>query len=227
MKRRENIMDTLEEMKSRHAVRSYRDTPIEEAKRTVINGLVDEANKEGHLAIQVFYDEPQAFDTFMAHYGKFSGVRNYLALVGDKSQEEAAGYYGERIVLALQGMGLNSCWVALTYGKGKVAIKKTKGQKILCMIAFGYGAVSGFAHKSKPAADVSSLVGEKPAYWDKGIEAALLAPTATNQQKFLFTYRDGGVHLAVKGLGFYTALDLGIVKYHFEAITGVKVQTDK
>jgi nitroreductase len=220
-------MDILDEMKSRHAVRSYRDLPIEEEKRAIINGLVDAANAEGHLAIQVFYDEPKAFDTFMAHYGKFSGVKNYIALVGDKSQEEAAGYYGERIVLALQGMGLNSCWVALTYGKGKVLIKKAKGQKILCLIAFGYGAVTGFAHHSKSVDEVSKAIGEKPAYWDKGIEAALLAPTATNQQKFFFTYQDGVTHLAVKGVGFYTGVDLGIVKYHFEAVTGVKVQTGK
>lgn len=220
-------MDILDEMKSRHAVRSYRDTPIEEAKRTLINGLVDSANTEGHLAIQVFYDEPKAFDTFMAHYGKFSGVKNYLALVGDKNQEEAAGYYGERIALALQGMGLNSCWVALTYGKGKVVIKKAKGQKILCLIAFGYGAVTGVVHPSKSVEEVSKVEGEKPAYWDQGIEAALLAPTATNQQKFLFTYRDGVTSLAVKGVGFYTGVDLGIVKYHFEAVTGVKVQSGK
>jgi len=220
-------MDILEEMKSRHAVRSYRDMPIEEEKRTIINGLVDAANAEGHLSIQVFYDEPKAFDTFMAHYGKFSGVKNYIALVGDKSQEVATGYYGEKIVLALQGMGLNSCWVALTYGKGKVLIKKEKGQKILCMIAFGYGAVTGVAHHSKSAEEVSQVEGEKPAYWDKGIEAALLAPTATNQQKFLFTYRNGVTSLAVKGMGFYTAVDLGIVQYHFEAVTGVKVQSGK
>jgi nitroreductase len=220
-------MDILEEMKSRHAVRSYRDQPIEEEKRTLINGLVSAANSEGHLSIQTFYDEPKAFDTFMAHYGKFTGVKNYIALVGDKSQEEAAGYYGERIVLALQGMGLNSCWVALTYGKGKVLIKKAKGQKILCLIAFGYGGTSGFAHHSKSPEEVSQVTGDKPAYWDKGIEAALLAPTASNQQKFLFSYHDGVVHLSVKGVGFYTGVDLGIVKYHFEAVTGVKVQSGK
>ncbi len=220
-------MDILEEMKSRHAVRSYRDQPIEEEKRSAIASLVEAANAEGHLAIQVFYDEPNAFNTFLAHYGKFSGVKNYIALVGDKSQEEDAGYYGERIALALQGMDLNSCWVALTYGKGKVLIKKAKGQKILCLIAFGYGAVSGFAHPSKPADAVSKVDGAKPEYWDKGIEAALLAPTASNQQKFLFSYHDGVTSLSLKGSGFFDKVDLGIVKYHFEAVTGVKVQDKK
>jgi hypothetical protein len=115
----------------------------------------------------------------------------------------------------------------LTYGKGKVLIKKAKGQKILCLIAFGYGAVSGFAHPSKPADAVSKVDGAKPEYWDKGIEAALLAPTASNQQKFLFSYHDGVTSLSLKGSGFFDKVDLGIVKYHFEAVTGVKVQDKK
>ena len=55
-----------------------------------------------------------------------------------------------------------------------------------------------------------------------GIEAALLAPTAMNQQKFFFELLpDGNVH-AVCGKGFYTKLDFGIVKYHFEMGSGRK-----
>ena len=217
-------MEIIEAMKNRHAVRSYLDKPIEEEKRASINDLVKECNETGRLNIQVFCDEPSAFNTFMAHYGKFSGVKNYVALVGKGSQEEEAGYYGEKIVLALQAMGLNSCWVAMTYGKSKVNIEKEKGQKILCVICFGYGAVQGFPHHSKKPVDVTNVEGDKPAYWDKGIEAALLAPTAVNQQKFLFSYKDGVTTISVKGVGFYTKIDLGIVKYHFEAATGEKIK---
>lgn len=47
-----------------------------------------------------------------------------------------------------------------------------------------------------------------------GIEAALLAPTAMNQQKFMFSLNRGKVSVKA-GRGFYTKLDLGIVKYHF------------
>jgi hypothetical protein len=50
-------------------------------------------------------------DSMMAHYGKFIGVKNYIALVGPKSsvQEERLGYYGEQIVLKAQKLGLNTC----------------------------------------------------------------------------------------------------------------------
>ena len=53
----------------------------------------------------------------------------------------------------------------------------------------------------------------------EGGEAALLAPTAMNQQKFFFTLAGERV-LAKAGTGFYTRMDLGIVKYHFEIGAG-------
>ena len=63
----------------------------------------------------------------MAHYGKFENVKNYIAIVGNKNNQEKAGYYGEKIVLKCPELGLNTCWVAMTYGKSKAEIKR--GQK--------------------------------------------------------------------------------------------------
>lgn len=50
-------------------------------------------------------------------------------------------------------------------------------------------------------------------------EAALLAPTAMNQQKFTL-HRENRTVSAKAGSGFYTKIDLGIVKYHFELGAG-------
>ena len=58
-----------------------------------------------------------------------------------------------------------------------------------------------------------------PEWFYRGIDAALLAPTALNQQKFTFALRGDRVD-AKAGLGFYTKMDLGIVKYHFEIGAG-------
>ena len=97
-------------------------------------------NRESGLHIQLVRNEPKAFDGLMAHYGKFIGVTNDIAMIGKK------------------------------------------------------GA---------------------------GVEAALLAPTAMNQQKFTFAL--SGNRVSVKaGMGFYTKIDLGIVKYHFEAGAGTE-----
>ncbi len=68
-------MDILEIIKSRHSVRQYKDQPIEQEKRAAINACVNEIKAESGLAIQVFYEEPKCFDSFMAHYGKFENVK--------------------------------------------------------------------------------------------------------------------------------------------------------
>lgn len=51
------------------------------------------------------------------------------------------------------------------------------------------------------------------------LRAAAQAATAMNQQKFTFTLQGGSV-AAKAGTGFYTKVDLGIAKYHFEIGAG-------
>lgn len=214
------MMEILEIIKSRLSVRQYRNQTIEESKREELNTCIKEANEESHLSIQVFYDEPKCFDSFMAHYGKFTNVGNYIAIVGNKSDQEKAGYYGEKIVLKCQEMGLNTCWVAMTHGKSQAKIKK--GQKLLILISLGYGDTQGVAHRSKSIKELSHA-DEETEWFTKGMEAVCLAPTAMNQQKFLFELKNGVVTAKSLG-GFYSKIDLGIAKYHFEAVTGHEVQ---
>lgn len=205
-------------MLSRHAVRSYLDNPIEEEKTTKIEEKIAACNKESGLHFQFVKNEPNAFDGFMAHYGKFKGVKNYVALIGKKHQDEAIGYYGERIVLLLQTLGLNSCWVAMTYKKMKNPFCIEKGEKLYCVIALGYGETEGVAHTIKPLTAVSNSEGA-PEWFLDGVRGALLAPTAMNQQKFFFTL-DGDKVKAKAGKAMYAKLDLGIAKYHFELASG-------
>lgn len=89
----------------------------------------------------------------MAHYGRFQNVRNYIVIVGTKNDQEKAGYYGEKLVLKCQELGLNTCWVAMTHGKSKAEIKR--GQKLLIIIALGYGETQGVMHKSKSISELS------------------------------------------------------------------------
>lgn len=213
-------MELLELMKQRHSVRQYKDTPIEAEKRAVLNELVAQINHDAGLHIQICYDEPKCFDSFMAHYGKFTGVSNYIALVGKKSPtlEEQLGYYGEKLVLKAQELGLNTCWVAMTHGKSCANIDK--GEKLVCLISLGYGTNEGVSHKLKALPEVCKDPSNAPKWFLDGMEAALLAPTAMNQQKFFFECLQGSAVKATCGKGFYTKLDLGIVKYHFELGAG-------
>ncbi len=216
-------MEMLECMKQRHSVRQYTAQEIEPEKRAALDNMIKEINQRTGLHIQIFYEEPKCFDSIMAHYGKFSGVKNYIALVGKKSAalEEQLGYEGERLVLKAQELGLNTCWVALTHGKSKAEVQK--GKKQVCLIALGYGCTGGMAHKNKPLAEVCNFKEGMPEWFLKGMEGVLLAPTAVNQQKFFFELRPDGTVKASSGKGFYTKMDLGIAKVHFELLTGKAV----
>ncbi len=214
--------DVFELMRSRHSVRRYTDEPLSEEVIRALNEEIALCNKEGRLNMQLVTDEPEAFDGFMAHYGHFSGVRNYIAVVAQKGKDfdERCGYYGERVVLKAQELGLNTCWVALTYSKGKSVYKVEKGEKFSMLISVGYGIKQGRDHVSKPFDEVASVKnGEITEWFKRGVEAALLAPTAVNQQKFHFTL-DGNKVKAKALLGFYSKVDLGIAKYHFELGAG-------
>lgn len=213
-------MSTIEEdIRKRHSVRSYSDRAIEKDKIEELRKAVDECNRVGGLSIQLVTDEPKAFDSFMAHYGKFSGVRNYIALVGKKGEDERIGYYGEKLVLLAQSMGLNTCWVALTFSKRKAGCRVGPGEKLLCAISLGYGNTQGVAHTSKRTEELCKVQGEMPDWFRDGMEAVRLAPTAMNQQKFVFTL-EGEKVTAERTGGMYSLVDLGIVKYHFEVGSG-------
>lgn len=214
-------MDSMELIRARHSVRQYDPAPLTEAQISALQAEIDVINRAAGLHFQLVTNEPKAFDSFMAHYGKFSGVCNYFALVGPKSADldEKCGYYGERLVLLAQSLGLNTCWVKLTYKKIPGAFKIAKGEKLALVIALGFGKTQGVAHRSKPLCETAQYEGDMPDWFRLGAEAALLAPTAVNQQKYFFA-GFGNVVAATDEKSVCSKIDLGIVKYHFELGAG-------
>ena len=219
-------MDIREAIKSRHSVRYYRNEPIAEETRAELEALIGACNAESGLHMQLIVEDPECFDTLLAHYGMFKNVRNYIAVVGPKDManlEEKGGYYGQKVVIAAQQMGLNTCWVAGTYKRGKCKAVLEDGEKIGCVIAIGYGESEGTRHKSKPLSKICDIPeADMPVWFKNGVKAAMMAPTAMNQQKFKITL-EGGRPVITAGAGPMTRIDLGIVKYNFEAVSGHKV----
>ena len=216
-----HLVDDMEAMRARHSVRSYTGEALDACVRAAIEEKVAEVNGAGGLHVQLVADEPRAFSGLMAHYGKFSGVTNYLAMIGARSGdlEERVGYYGEELVLACTKLGLGTCWVAMTYSKVKGAFDVGPGEKLVVVISLGRPAVQGTAHTSKAASRVSETDEPGCEWFERGVEAALLAPTAMNQQQFTFS-KTGDVVRARAGLGFFAKVDLGIAKLHFELGAG-------
>lgn len=218
-------MNLTEAMAARHSVRQYRKEPLEKEHADVLGREIRRINEETGLHLQLITDEPNAFDSFLAHYGWLRGVTNYIALVGRPGDDldEACGYWGEHLVLLAQMLGLNTCWVAATYKKTKASFVLNEGEKLLLVIAVGYGENQGHSRKSKQFDQVAQADGDVPDWFRRGVEAALLAPTAVNQQKFKFTLRGSSVEAratAKFAAGAWAKVDLGIAKYHFEIGAG-------
>lgn len=217
-------MTLVEAIPLRHSVRRYKETPLPADIVAALRAKVDELNREGDLHIQLVLDEPKAFRGVLA-YGKFYGVRNYFIVSGKKSAtlEERAGYYGEMLVLYARTLGLDTCWVGMSYHKVSGTYVLEEGEKILCYIAVGFGESHGHPHKTKTVGELSNAGAETPDWFRNGVEAARLAPTAVNQQKFYFRYiapsapGAGPVVRASRlfSLIGYTKIDLGIAKANF------------
>ena len=182
-------MDIKQAIKERHSVRQYKEIPVQAEAKEKLAALIKECNAASELNIQLICDDTECFNTFMAHYGHFKNANNYIALIGKKSEaklDELCGYYGQKIVLAAQMLGLNTCWVAGTFGRGKCKAVVQADEKLVCVISLGYGVNAGVPHKSKPEEKLCDIPeAERPDWFKAGLEAAILAPTALNQQKFL------------------------------------------
>lgn len=222
-------MTIQEAIEARHSVRAYKGQPLAADVVEVLEEKISELNEKGHLHMQLIRNETKAFQGKLAKYGKFRGVNDYIVMAGQKADDldERIGYYGEQLVLLAQTLGLNTCWVGLSYSKVPGTYVLEAGEVIEAYISIGYGETQGVSHKIKRVEQVSNANDLTPSWFRQGVEAALLAPTAVNQQKFFFEYipaRDGKPVRVLAKRNFsligFTQMDLGIAKCHFEIGAG-------
>ena len=217
-------MELIDAIKARHSVRKYKDQPIELAKVSALKAAIEHINAETGLNIQLVLNEPKAFSSGMWKYGQFSGVKNYFVMAGPKGKEaeEKIGYFGEELVILAQTLGLNTCWVGLTYKKIPGTFTLRDGDVVHCVISLGYGTTPGVQHPQKSMENFYESDGRPPQWFKDGLASAVLAPTAVNQQKFKFILLPENVVETRTSFSMagYVNIDLGIVKYHFEIGAG-------
>lgn len=215
-------MITVETIRERHSVREYDGKPLARVEFDALGAVVEECARESGLDIQLVGDNPEVFNV-IARFGLIRGCRTHVAFVvddakaGDVAADEAIGYWGQRIVLAAQDMGLNTCWCALCSRKKSRAVV-APGKKIRLVIAVGHGKTQGFSRKTKSVEALSSVECAKgPAWFAEAMEAAQLAPTAMNNQNFKITLLSDGKTVRIdapqSGLN---VIDEGIVRCNFE-----------
>lgn len=215
-------MITVETIRERHSVREYDGKPLARVEFDALGAVVRECARESSLDIQLVGDNPEVFNV-IARFGLIRGCRTHVAFVvddakaGDVAADEAIGYWGQKIVLAAQDMGLNTCWCALCSRKKSRAVVAPE-KKIRLVIAVGHGKTQGFSRKTKSVEALSSVECAKaPAWFAAAMEAAQLAPTAMNNQNFKITLLSDGKTVRIdapqSGLN---VIDEGIVRCNFE-----------
>ncbi len=210
-------MSELEAIKERHSVRNYKLEKIHPQKVDQIKEKIDELNVEGNLHLQFIEDAGNTYNRLINRMAGLGTAPSVIACVGpdDATLEQRIGYYGEKLVLFAQELGLNTCWAG-TFNKKNIGAEIKDGEKLVISIAIGYGQDKGRPRKSKTMEQVVEAKGERPLWFNKGVEMALLAPTAINQQKFAIRLNeDETVDFIDKG-GIFSQVDLGIVRCHFE-----------
>ncbi len=211
-------MTETEAVYARHSVRSYQDKKIDSESVKKLKELIDECNSEGNLHLQFAEDAGNTFNRILNRLMGLGSAPSVIACIGpdDDTLDERIGYYGEKIVLFAQTLGLNTCWAG-TFNPKNVPAECGNGERLAIVIAIGYGTTQGNKRKSKSADQVvRGGIAGKPDWFVKGTEYALLAPTAVNQQKFEIIQGEGdSFEITDKG-GILSKIDKGIVKYHFE-----------
>lgn len=209
-------MNELKMIYERHSVRSYSDKRIEGEVLDKMMAAIDELQQESGLRIEFHESSRKVFTSPMMKLIGWKGDPGYIVLAGKDTDvlDENCGYYGEKLVLYLQSIGLNTCWVGM-FKKGGLDIALSADERPVITIAVGYGNDSGKPHKSKAISEVCD-VSDMPLAFRNGVDAALAAPTAVNQQKFKISSVDGEPVITADGKGPFIKVDLGIVKYHFE-----------
>ena len=240
-------MITVETIRERHSVREYDGGPLGQAEFDALGAVVEECARESGLDIQLVGDNPEVFNVIArfglirgcrthvafvvddAKAGDATSGANAAANGATETDcvemrgarrtavDEPIGYWGQKIVLAAQDMGLNTCWCALCSRKKSRAVV-VPGKKIRLIIAVGHGKTQGFSRKTKSVEALSSVECAKaPAWFAAAMQAAQLAPTAMNNQNFKIMLLSDGKTVRIdapqSGLN---VIDEGIVRCNFE-----------
>ena len=179
-----------------------------------------------NLHMQLVQSDTKALSGILAKFLRFSGATNYIAMVGHQSPllQENLGYEGERLVLLAQTLGLNTCWVGGTFSKNH-NVRVERDEMYVAVIAIGHGLNQGKQHTSKPIETFADIKGA-PDWFRRGVECAMLAPTAMNRQNFHFTLLPNNKVKATAKPAPFAGLDLGIAKLHFELGAGKEYFTN-
>lgn len=117
-----NTQKYLSTITKRCSRRKYTSQEIDAEQVLALKSLIHSYNEMANLNMKLITEKGgELFDGLRKSYGMFSGVQNYIALIGksdDPHRKEKVGRFGELLVLEATQMGLATCWVGGTWEYG-------------------------------------------------------------------------------------------------------------
>ena len=102
-------MNEIDAIRQRHSVRQYKPDRIENDKAALIKAKIDELNAEGNLHLQFIEDADKTYNRLFNKVAGLGSAPSVIACVGKDTPnlDQRVGYYGEKLVLYAQTLGLN------------------------------------------------------------------------------------------------------------------------
>jgi nitroreductase len=204
----------------RRSVRKYSDKPVDSQTMQAIQDFAENTAQQlyPHIGTTVDIVSPSAVGKLgvakAPHFLLF-----YSEAAADNSHLLNTGFYFQQLDLFLHTLRLGRCWQGMVRPKQR----EKDGLTQLAALSFGYPAdmdaltrtISDF--KRKPLAEVAS--GDDPR-----LEAARLAPSGINAQKWFFAARNGAIDvfrakpgpLSLKLYNDMSLIDAGIALCHLQ-----------
>ena len=222
-------MDIMQAIDERISCRAYDEREVEAEKLDQLAACIEEGNAAGGLRMVLVRPEDGGSKLRLAK-AMFAGrPSTYVALISGTSEEERdrLGYYGEKVALLAQQLGLATCWVAGTYDRGTVEVPLNPGEELFSVMPVGYAAPkmplkqrtvrAALRRRDKKPTTVYAGYDGAPDWTRAGIDAVIKGPSAVNGQPWVFVDSIRGISATLpdnkRGVEL---IDLGIAKLHFQ-----------
>jgi len=225
MEKEENVKEILDAIEKRHAVRKFDDKKLEPNLILKLQEYINRLNVEGDINMQFILDNAKGFSSFDKTYGNFEGVNNYVCMIANKNDQNAAeklGYYGGLFMLHAVSMGLGTCWVGGSFNKKRPYLLNDN-DKFVCLMVIGNlkDGHEPTKRRTKSEEQLYESHEEVPVWFLQGIRAVQKAPSALNRQKIKFYYKNGEVSCSTEETQAHLiGIDLGVAKLYFELGAG-------
>lgn len=240
-------------IKQRRSVRNYNGIAITDVHEQLIQTYISNPeNLTGIFGqkIKIYLNKEEGRRSEkIGTYGIIKNAQAYLVTVCETSKETLVdcGYVFEKLVLYLESIGLNTCWMGGTFNRGKIKVQGSIGsdEMIPIISPVGYGAdKSSLIDKTfrKLAKSDQRFEFDKMFFFGdfnhrieedskrEVLEQVRLAPSASNQQPWRVVIgEDGAAHFYIERTPNYgknklsydiQMVDIGIAISHYEMMVG-------